>query len=125
MKLRIKFPAWVGYMTEQGTEPTYHHHQFQKQFENWWHREVEPINKMLSEGVEVTGCVPPGEKETLWSHKGISKDTHKALLINIQPIEKDTPEKVLRDWLKCSGESYEYIKELELRAKKVLDAGKD
>lgn len=68
--------------------------------EAWFNDKVEPINKMLSEGVEV--FVPKDFKDPdggFWGKNKQSFDTHKALLINIQPIKKETAEDVLRDIL--------------------------
>lgn len=45
--------------------------------------------------------------------------THQALLINIEPIEQDSAEKILRDWVdECK--KYQVSSELIERAKKLL-----
>ena len=63
-------------------------------FENWFETVVEPVNKMLEQGVEVVGhkeadhpywyMFENPSKESMKSH------THKALLINIQDIKPKT-----------------------------------
>jgi hypothetical protein len=64
-----------------------------------WKQEFEPLNKLIDEGVEVY-CWK-SEKHLSWcSDEYIGKNgeyTHKALLIGIQSIKKETAEDVLRD----------------------------
>jgi len=60
---------------------------FVRWFNKWFNREVEPINKLLAEGVEVYGKTEhPLEPIDFWSHN--FEGTHKALLINIEPIKQ-------------------------------------
>jgi len=84
-----------------------------------------PIKKMLSEGVEVVDCwdirgwfegFAPEEAE-------VRKLRNTALLINVQPIEKETAEDVLRDLIQRlrpgdPGSSWRILVD---RAKKVLE----
>ena len=94
--------------------------------DRWFDEHVEPVNKMLAEGVEVWGY-PPSEsakEDHIW---GVQKDehlTHKALLINIQPIKKETAEDVLKElvqnWSRTSGTDCD-IGRLVDKAKAVLD----
>lgn len=44
--------------------------------------------KLKRNGRVVYACVPPGERELFWNSQQISKDTHSALLINIEEIPK-------------------------------------
>lgn len=67
-----------------------------------WDAEAEPINKILAEGVEVTTYTEKGLDFANWVaplDRPGATPTHKALLINIQPIQKETAEDVLRDCL--------------------------
>lgn len=57
----------------------------------WFLREVEPINKMLSEGVETTGFKDDTYGWVFGVDPDRQIDTHKALLIGITPIEKKCP----------------------------------
>lgn len=63
----------------------------------------EPINKMLSEGVEVYGTdertfsIKKTNGINMYGLNDSNHFTHKALLINIQPIKKETAEDVLRE----------------------------
>ncbi len=75
----------------------------EKDFDRWFNEHVEPINRMLSEGIEVWSDDWGDFKgEHMWSDKedscvALNMNTHKALLINIQPLKKETAEDVLRD----------------------------
>jgi len=93
-------------------------------FRNWFKEQVEPINKILEAGTEVRG----NKTNTLgWSFLEYFPPelnyTHKALLINIEPIKKETAEDVLRDMLE---NMHKLDKEYKIppgwlnRAKKVL-----
>jgi hypothetical protein len=44
--------------------------------------------RLEREGVRVFGVVPPGEEKLFWFQNNSEPDTHTAILINIQPIEK-------------------------------------
>jgi len=85
---------------------------------DWWFKtHIKPLNKAIDEALEVNLI-----KEENMVHDlnfDVKKtNTHKALLINITPIVKDTAESVLRDILENgiltpNGAT-------EMRAKKVL-----
>ena len=91
-------------------------------FEAWYNEVCEPINKMLSEGVEVCGYVTEDHVSMHENHNAGSSDTHKALLINIEPIKQDSVEQFLKDIIQ--DENIESIGSLRSRAKKLLE-GKD
>ena len=65
----------------------------------WFDARVEPINKLLSEGVEVYGFMDRGKSGNapLFYRELETGETHKALLIKITPIKKETAEDVLRE----------------------------
>jgi len=44
-----------------------------------------------------------GNERGTWSVKNIPGDVSKALMINIEPLEKDTSEKFIRDFCKAQG----------------------
>ncbi|MCP3684565.1 MAG: hypothetical protein GY861_18010 [bacterium] len=50
----------------------------------WFDNNVEPLNKMLDEAVEVYTS-DLNDREETWARRPYG-DTHKALLVNIQPI---------------------------------------
>lgn len=85
MTLKIERPAFYS-VTRSGVWTV-------DEFESWFTTHVEPINKLLSEGVEVVGYIKPGR---IWQEKEYHDDTvtHKALLINIQPIKQETAEEL-------------------------------
>ena len=106
--MRIERPDWGRMGSPFLTKST---------MNRWFEEKVEPINKMLSEGTKVEGYFTDSG---YWIYD-ISKPTHKALLINIEPIKKDTAEDVLRDFVEAwEGRSGFTGKELSQRAKAVL-----
>ena len=46
------------------------------------------FDRWLESQIVVYGCIPPAEEMRFWNEKQISKDTHKARLVVIEPIEK-------------------------------------
>lgn len=87
--------------------------------EDWFKQYVEPINKLLALGVQVHGATFEGLNE--WTKTKLSNDDHKALLINIQPIKKETAEDVLRDLHeRCLVEHEGITSDLARRIKVVL-----
>jgi len=95
------------------------HTSIQRKIDQWFDAYVEPINKALREGVVVYfGYDNNGDID--WS----TPDTHTATLINIQPIEQDSAEKVLTDFIKHANSmqfTADEVIALEKRAKKVLN----
>lgn len=74
-----------------------------RRFDDWFANEVEPINKMLSEAIGMSGCADVGDSYLYFDSVASESDTkprshhtHTALLINPQPIKKETAEDVLR-----------------------------
>ena len=85
-EMKIERPCWLDLL--EGTSIGYS----DKVFDAWFDEAVEPINKMLAEGVEVFGPTKTTYKDQLIYVESWTKDRHvgdfqKALLINIQPIE--------------------------------------
>lgn len=118
--MKIEQPNWTNIMGM--TKPNSH---YESRLRWWFEEHVEPINKMLAEGVEVAG--DEVDKDTwIWgSHYMDDGCEKKALLINIQPIKKETAEEVLRDYIKWHTEKPDTIDitdELAKRAKAVLGA---
>jgi len=66
--------------------------------QDWFEENVEPINKILDSGVEVMADARVGSG-SWFEVVPQRKQTHTALVINIQPIKKETTEDVLRDWV--------------------------
>lgn len=104
------------------------------EFYQWFDKHVEPINKMLAEGVELRSALNAPEEEFVVNSKewwfgesaiGFARGTHKALLINIQPIEEKTLEERLKDILNKivngSGTAGLMFPELVAEARSLLD----
>ena len=82
--------------------------------------ELTRFRKLLAEGVEVYGY---GDNKSIWQrpeHHDMHEVTHKALLISIQPIKKETAEDVLRDLINTPEGKMFPVDWLE-KAKAVLD----
>ncbi len=89
-----------------------------RDFDEWFDKYVEPINKMLAEGIEVYNF------EEIWhpvnDAYGDERPRNKALLI--QPIKKETAEDVLRDLVEMhESDIYSLLSESYSRAKAVLN----
>jgi len=82
MGMKIERPDWLGMLKHRAMDSEI--------LNAWFNAYVSPINKLLSEGVEV--YMP--SNSTVWGITASKtfKDTHKALLINIQPIKKESAE---------------------------------
>lgn len=102
------------------------------QLSQWFKENVDPVNKLLSEGVEVVGKVKNIDggltNKKYWCATQIqnTNETHTGLLINIQPIKKETAEDVLKDLIKTDPMSAntgcdEWVVGLVERARKVLE----
>ena len=90
-------------------------------FARWFRENVEPINKMLSEGYTVYY-----NGHHIWYKGSPGRDAiNKALVINIEPIKKETAEDVLRDILAKDADVSNMTRlgqDAIDRAKKVLHA---
>ena len=101
-----------------------------------WDTYVEPINKLLSEGVEVVGRVKNIDggltNKKYWCATQIENcdETHKALLINITEINLKTREQkleeCLRNWVSECGIVNLNKREVQIfiEAKALLEEGK-
>lgn len=86
-KLKIEKPVWMRLLTSQ---PAIIHRRI-NELDTWFKEHVEPINKMLAEGVEVRTCEL--DKSAWYNfNEPVKTDRYKALLINIQPIKQETRE---------------------------------
>lgn len=81
---------------------------YEENFMNWFNEQVEPINQAIDDAIVVYCDNPQLDHHScnnLWTMNNVSNDTHKALLINIEPLKKDTAEDILRDILtSCYGD---------------------
>ena len=116
--MKIERPDWLVLMRPDRTDPDSY---FKKsEFDEWFDKHVEPINKMLEEGVEVYN--DETLSDTIWAYdmrpEFVKDQTRKALLINIQPIVKETAEDVLSDILNADWD--DLGSDLHDRAKAVL-----
>lgn len=69
--------------------------QFQNTYNEWFDEHVEPVNKLLSEAVEVFGY---DTESSIWQkpdYHDLHQVTHKAYLIGIEPIKEETAEELL------------------------------
>jgi hypothetical protein len=126
MKLEINRPDWDFMLALADTKSVSvgksYRDAFKDQMDDWFNEHVVPINKLLSNGVKVTGVNDDGY---YFDHHRSRGDTHKALLINVQPIYEESAEQVLEDIFtsmdrESRGLSGE-LEELYLRAKRVLN----
>lgn len=92
---------------------------------------IDKANRLLKEcGIVVSGgtkILDNGTFDNPWDKipDGTTPrppDTHQGLLINIEPIEKDSAEKFVSDWLKHDG-TYSYD-EMADRARKLIGGSK-
>ena len=105
--MEIKGPDWYKVVYNLCTAQV-------EQLNEWFEKEVEPINKLLSEGVEVQSIMKWAGANYIWQDPGDiarsdSKDKphHKALLINIQEINPKTKEEKLLEALEWALHAYE------------------
>jgi len=115
--MRIEKPEWTD-MVQQNMkmESVYNNLNY------WFRRKVEPINTLLAEGVPVFGERTVGGFDRWLDSAGPNTDS-KALLINIEPIKKETAEDVLRmfcDQLDSDGVRDQDLTHFYKRAKAVL-----
>ena len=75
-------------------------HWISKHFDDWFDTHIQPINVALDEAVEVTGENYADDIGWLMGIDRDDSDTHKALLINIEPIKKETAADVLKEILR-------------------------
>lgn len=101
-------------------------------FEKWFDTHVQPVNEMLEAGVEID-CVKYSNAGWTGAQTWQNTDpTHRALLINITEIKKETAEDVLRDFVynlerapKSSSVNEQQLFALQDRAKAVLDRSEE
>jgi len=72
-------------------------------FDQWFDQHVSPINRLLEAGIEVYTNSYEGRANEWLGKAWVDDPTHKALLINIEPIKQETADDVLRDWLEYSS----------------------
>ncbi len=82
--MKIYRPLWRE-VIGKGGDPRQH------QLDTWFDENVEPINKILAEAVEVTGLNKGDGWGWFSGDSTRDSDTHKALLICIEEIEKKCP----------------------------------
>ena len=112
--MKIEKPDWYSLFGNPSSD-------FKGCLDTWFNKNVEPINRMLEKAVEVSGNVDQFSM-SMWratKGRGTEDNTHKALLINIQPIKKETAEDVLRDIIENEFRSMSTA--LLNRAKAVLN----
>ena len=83
-------------------------------FHSWFTNKIEPINKILSEGVEVQSVMKWAGENYVWQAPGDifrcdskAKPHHKALLINIQEINPKNKEEKLLEALEWAINAYQ------------------
>lgn len=86
----------------------------------WFNWNVEPVNKLLEDAVEVYS-----DSKRAWSthpDDALIGNTHKALLIDVQAIKKDSLDDILEDFKKnVMGDPTTDIVEISNRLRKVLE----
>jgi len=96
-------------------------------FNEWFDQNIEPLNELIRNGRRVVGYE---NKITgwIWKYSGLGDGNTEetAFLINRQPIEQDSAEKVLRDIVEKSKDVWSTdISEEVKRAKKLLAKGEE
>ena len=85
----------------------------------WFDTHIEPHNKLIESAVEVYAHNPNKQlTPDNWKSVKYDQDTHRAYLIGIEPIKKDTAEDVLRDIV---NKDLTNFKDIWMRAKAVLE----
>jgi hypothetical protein len=92
-------------------------HEEHQALDHWFDKHIEPINKALDEAVEVYQRPRLNKQphECCWTSDRLKQDTHKALLISIEPIVKESFVAVLEE-IACYGVTVDRTE----RAKKAL-----
>ena len=83
---------------------------------DWFNENVEPVNKILRNAIAVTTA-----NAYDWNVESAINATHKALLINIEPIKKESAKDVLEALLRIVPRAHSEYSAVVRRAKKVLD----
>lgn len=88
---KIEKPDW-------NTMGTYIMRSHRLELDKWFSKHIEPINKMLDEAVEVYECKdePEHSSGNWYQYPKDCLKINKALLINIQPVKKESAEDVLK-----------------------------
>lgn len=82
MKLQIEKPDWHKMICAKNGYWVPIQESYVKELHQWFQENVEPINKILSEAIEVTSS-----NGNDWNDEAAINLTHKAILINIQKIK--------------------------------------
>jgi len=112
--MNIKEPDWKLFSRHRLQETS------EVELKEWYRLNVKPINKMLAEGAEVFSDSRVGDHSWFESvPQKVQENT--ALVINVQPIEKDSAEKICKDLAEMYNGviSNEKIKELKCRAESL------
>ena len=128
--MKIKRPKWNGAMSEKSVGDCAY--AVTQDLDYWFNTYVEPINKMLEDAVEVHTYKNDG---VWYKVKEPVNPTHKALLINIEPIKKETAKDILRDlyiyhhkvgtWCKGSVYDWEHMDKFFKRYSELLEEDSD
>jgi hypothetical protein len=90
---KIERPNWPKFLYNiEGTS--------EFDFGEWFNTHIEPINKALDKAVEVYGW--GRDDGANWSKDSLRSESHKALLINIEPIKQESFAAVLEE-IACYG----------------------
>lgn len=83
-------------------------------------------DEWLSKAKVVTAVIEK-DKDIFWSDISADNDTHRALLINIEPLEKDSAESLLKEFADFFNkvESNSKLEKLLDRAKRLLKGQSD
>lgn len=102
-KMKIERPDWYP-MLGIGNGPRYTERVSREKLDQWFDNHIEPINKMLADGVEVYGyndvSVEYEGEGWCFAQSEAPNDTHKALLVDIQSIRKKSREQQLEEFVK-------------------------
>lgn len=108
---RIDRPGWKLMLGVFANE-TYQEDSI-KRLNRWYDQFIIPLNRALDEAVVVYARVPEGDWPTVWvqaNKRDDTTDTHRALLIGIEPLKQETCADVLRDMIeKTTNTDREFV----------------
>ncbi len=113
--MKIKRPDWWNI-------DSFYQNQQSKLLDNlqdWFDTHVEPINKLLGEGVEVYGSMETNNKTWTPLRDVSCRQEHKALLIGVTKINQETAEDILK-YITEKWESVGGINDQDIQRAKAL-----
>ena len=124
---KIERPDWEEVINVD-TALQYIAPRLKRNLERWFNKHIEPINRALDGAVEVYANHGETSLGYTWTtKKWAGGDTHKAFLINIEPLKQETCADVLKEWVDACGIAKLNKPEVDIfmRAKAALERESD